>query len=214
MRTSLRICMVVGSMSVLLVAGPAVQAQSLPYQPVVMPGQAPPSLPGYGAPYGMAPVAMNAYGQPVPVYGQPIAAPVTRTAGMTRSENGQTKPAYRVTVVGNEQQAQKKHEPQQKQKKDEPQQEQKAPMFDDASCKAVDCGQKSCGHVGECCCNPYNFRVYGEFLYLRARDAEVCYAVELRLLGAGHRAGPDIAHRRAGSGLLVRLPRGFWFLPG
>ena len=132
MRTSLRICMVVGSMSILLVAGPAVQAQSLPYQPVVMPGHAPPSLPGYGAPYGMAPVAMNAYGQPVPVYGQPIAVPVTRTAEMTRSDNGQTKPAYRVTVVGNEQQ--------QEQKKDEQQQEQKAMLFDDASCKAGETG--------------------------------------------------------------------------
>ena len=75
MRTSLRICMVVGSMSVLLVAGPAVQAQSLPYQPVVMPAQAPPSSAGYGLPYGITPVALNAYGQPVPVYGQPLPLP-------------------------------------------------------------------------------------------------------------------------------------------
>ena len=33
--------------------------------------------------------------------------------------------------------------------------------------------------VGTCSsCSPYAFRVYGEFLYLRARDSEVCYAVE------------------------------------
>ena len=88
---------------------------------------------------------------------------------MTRSENGQTKPAYRVTVVGDEKQEAQKNEKQQ---------EQKATLFDDASCKSGNCGQKSCGHVGECCCHPYTFRVYGEFLYLRARDAEVCYAVE------------------------------------
>lgn len=168
MRTSLRICMVVGSMSILLVAGSAVQAQSLPNQPVVMPAQAPPSLPGYGV-YGVAPIAVNAYGQPVPLVGQPVAVPVTRTAELTRAENGQTRPSYRVTVVGHEQQTQKK---------DEKQPEQKAALFDDASCKAVDCGQKSCGHVGECCCHPYTVRAYGEFLYLRARDAEVCYAVE------------------------------------
>jgi len=162
--------MVVASVSLLLVAGAAVQAQSLPYQGVVLPAQSPPSLPGYGMPYGVAPVAVNAYGQPVPVYGQPAGVPITRTAELTRTENGQTKPSYRVTVVGDEKQ--------QTQKKDEKQQEQKATLFDDASCKVGECSQKSCGHVGECCCNPYTFRVYGEFLYLRARDAEVCYAVE------------------------------------
>jgi len=32
--------------------------------------------------------------------------------------------------------------------------------------------------VGNCACSPYAFRFYGEFLYLRARDSEVAYAVE------------------------------------
>jgi hypothetical protein len=35
---------------------------------------------------------------------------------------------------------------------------------------------KGCGCVGECCC--FSVRVYGEYLLLRARDAEVVYAVE------------------------------------
>jgi hypothetical protein len=46
---------------------------------------------------------------------------------------------------------------------------------------APDCAtQGGCG-VEACCCNglSYNFAVYGEFLYLRARDAEVAYAVEV-----------------------------------
>jgi len=161
--------MVVGSVSLLLVAGSAVQAQSLPYQPVVLPAQAPPGLPGYGVPYAVAPVAVNAYGQPVPVLTQGVAVPVTKTAELTRSADGQTSPSYRVTVVGDEMQ---------KLQKDEKQQEPKAEWLEDTSCKAGDCGTKSCGHVGQCCCHPYTLRVYGEYLYLRARDAEVCYAVE------------------------------------
>ena len=44
----------------------------------------------------------------------------------------------------------------------------------------VGCNQKldvkGCGCVGECCC--FSVRVYGEYLLLRARDAEVAYAVE------------------------------------
>ena len=65
MRTSLRICMVVGSMLVLLVAGTAVQAQALPKQAF--------PAPGYGVPYG-APVVVSPYGQPMPVYVQPATA--------------------------------------------------------------------------------------------------------------------------------------------
>ena len=98
MRTSLRICMVVGSMSVLLVAGTAVQAQAIPQQPMM--------APGYGVPYG-APVVVSPYGQPVPVYVQPAAASTgvpASTAQITRSQNGQTKPSFRVTTVGEENQ--------------------------------------------------------------------------------------------------------------
>ena len=66
MRMSFRICMVVGSMLVLLVAGTAVQAQALAKQPIMAPW-------GYGLPYG-APVVVSPYGQPVPIYLQPVAA--------------------------------------------------------------------------------------------------------------------------------------------
>jgi hypothetical protein len=43
---------------------------------------------------------------------------------------------------------------------------------------AVDYDVKGCGCKGECTCNCYAVRVYGEYLLLRARDAEVAYAVE------------------------------------
>ena len=96
MRMSFRICMVVGSMLVLLVAGTAVQAQALAQQPIM--------APGYGLPYG-APVVVSPYGQPVPIYVQPAAASTgvpASTAQITRSQNGQTKPPYRVTTVSEE----------------------------------------------------------------------------------------------------------------
>lgn len=171
MKTCLRICRVVGSTLVLLVAGTAVQAQMMGQQPVL--------APGYGVPYG-APVMLNAYGQPVPVYmqgaaGSRVTSVPVSTAQITRAENGETKPAYRVTMVGNEKQTAQKAE----QKA-----EQKAVLFDDFGAKDVDCmsgkceDAKSCGHVGNCGCSPYAFRVYGEYMYLRSRDSEVCYAVE------------------------------------
>ncbi len=200
MRTSLRICMVVGSMSILLVAGSAVQAQSLSRGPVVMPAPAPASLPGYGVPVGVAPVAINAYGQPVPVYGQLVSAPPINTAGMTRLPNGQTKPAFRVTVVADETQAAPKQEPPKEEPpKEEPQAEQPddamlPDMDKDLGCKSGVCSQKSCGHAGDCCCFPYAFRVYGEYLYLRARDSEVCYAVETNsnLATPGGQTSPSV----------------------
>lgn len=37
---------------------------------------------------------------------------------------------------------------------------------------------KSCGCKGECCCSCFCVRVFGEYLLLRARDAEVTYAVD------------------------------------
>lgn len=135
-----------------------------------MPAQGPPSLPGYGAPY-----------VGIPVYGQLVSAPTTRTADLTRSKTGQTNPAYRVTVVADEAQ--------------EPQAQQNAVLSPetgkDSKCKSGDCGPKSCGHVEECCCFPYAFRVYGEYLYLRARDSEVCYAVET------NSASPPVGQRDA-----------------
>ena len=161
MRMSFRICMVVGSMLVLLVAGTAVQAQALAQQPIM--------APGYGLPYG-APVVVSPYGQPVPIYVQPAAAstgvPVS-TAQITRSQNGQTKPAYRVTTVSEEVPDPPSIEPETAEVNG---------WDKDASYKSDDCGGKGCGSCGGC--NPYAFRVYGEVLYLRARDSEVCYAVE------------------------------------
>jgi hypothetical protein len=163
MKISLRICMVVGSMLVLLVAGTTIQAQVVPQQPILGPG--------YGVPYG-TPVMVNPYGQPVFVQGAAArgSGVPASTAQISRAENGETRPAYRVSMVGDETQNAQKAE-------------QKSTIFDDfaakdADCKAGDCDYKGCGHVGNCGCNPYAFRVYGEFLYLRARDSEVCYAVE------------------------------------
>lgn len=185
MRTSLRICMVVGSMLVLLVAGTAVQAQALLQQPIM--------APGYGVPYG-APVVVSPYGQPVPVYVQPAATNAgvpASTAQITRSANGQTKPAFRVTTVG--------EEPQDSLNSEKPS-EQNAAIFDewsdkDVSCKLDDCSVKGCAQKGGCaCCNPYAFRFFGEFLYLRARDAEVAYAVETNsnLAPPGGQTSPSI----------------------
>jgi hypothetical protein len=154
--------MVVGSMLVLLVAGTAVQAQALPQQPIM--------APGYGVPYG-APVVVSPYGQPVPVYLQPAAARTgasASTAQLTRSPNGQTKPAFRVTTVGEEVPNPPSIEPQSAEVDDW--------SDKDLSCKSDDCGGKGCGSC--CVCNPYRLRVYGEVLYLRARDSEVAYAVE------------------------------------
>jgi hypothetical protein len=161
MRTSLRICMVVGSMLVLLVAGTAVQAQMLAQQPIM--------APGHGLPYG-APVVVSPYGQPVPIYVQPGAAGTgvpASTAQISRSQNGQTRPAYRVTTVSEE----VPNPP-----SIEPQTAELDGWDKDASWKSDSCGGKGCGSC--CACNPYAFRVYGEVLYLRARDSEVCYAVE------------------------------------
>jgi hypothetical protein len=39
--------------------------------------------------------------------------------------------------------------------------------------------QKPCGCVAECCCTSYAVRVFADHLYLRPRDAEVSYAVEV-----------------------------------
>ncbi len=46
----------------------------------------------------------------------------------------------------------------------------------DFSCAEDGCDAKSCGCEYECCC--YCYRFFGDYLYLRARDAEVVYAVE------------------------------------
>jgi len=49
--------------------------------------------------------------------------------------------------------------------------------YGEAGCDAA-CEEKSCGCKGECCCPQDRFRFFGGTLYLRARDAEVAYAVE------------------------------------
>ncbi len=164
MRTSLRICMVVGSMLVLLVAETTVEAQTL--------GRRTLSTPDSGLPYG-APAVVSPYGQPVPVQVAANSNVPASTAQITRSPNGQTKPAFRVTMVGEEVPNPPSIEPQ-----PEPQTETPSVahlMKNEASGKD-DCGGKGCGAC--CACSPYAFRVYVEGLYLRARDAEVCYAVE------------------------------------
>jgi hypothetical protein len=153
--------MVVGSMLVLLVAGTAVQAQALAQRPIM--------APGHGLPYG-APVVVSPYGQPVPVYVQPAGSSTgvpASTAQITRSQNGQTKPAFRITTVGEEVP---------KPPSIEPETAEVDGWDEDASYKSDDCGGKGCGSC--CACNPYAVRVYAELLYLRARDSEVCYAVE------------------------------------
>jgi len=45
------------------------------------------------------------------------------------------------------------------------------------ACEANVCDEKSCGCEDQCC-SCYCYRFFGDYLYLRARDAEVVYAVE------------------------------------
>ena len=75
--------------------------------------------------------------------------------------------------------------------------------------KSGECLGKACGCEGTCCCCCVTFRFFGDYLYLRARDNEVCYAVESNINCARH--GPDsaIAHRHRRSGPKSGFRAGF-----
>lgn len=190
MKTGLRIWMVVGSMLVLLVAGAKIQAQVMSQQDAL--------VPGYGVPYGPPMVAVP-YGQVIPAhaYGTMMSpqagahVPVA-PAGIARTQASATQPTFRVTTVGDETYTVQK---------EDKQPGQKATIFDDFGPKGGQhkYGAKDCGHAGICGCSPYAFRVYGEFLYLRSRDSEVCYAVETNsnLAPVGGQTSPSVPIQRS-----------------
>jgi hypothetical protein len=56
--------------------------------------------------------------------------------------------------------------------------------YGDPACAAPGCTDPACGHDGKSGCNDckgwcHRWNVFGEFLYMRARDAEVAYAVPI-----------------------------------
>ncbi len=157
MKNRLRLRVMVGTLSVLLVAGVAADAQTIP--------QHASSAPNVGAAYA-SPVVLSAHGQPMPASIQDAGAvlPVS-TEPIIRGQNGGGRPAFRVTMAADETAAAPRAVA--------------VPNPNDDLVPESDFGSyKACGHTGCCVCSPYKFRVYGEFLYLRTRDSEVCYAVE------------------------------------
>ena len=129
---------------------------------------------------------------------------------MTRSENGQTKPAYRVTMVGNEKQ--------QTQKGRAAAGAEGRRLFDRTPAASPTTAARRLRTRG---------RMLPAILTLSASTASSCTcglempkcAMRSRRIrtASGRRTtvpDPDLADRRAGSGLFVRIPRGFWRLPG
>lgn len=89
------------------------------------------------------------------LYGQQLALPSFPGGESSPAGFGVDPANYRITVVGDDLAA-------------------GAPM----SYQKSHCDGKACGGKGECCCPPTCWRVFGELLYLRARDAEISYGVE------------------------------------
>ena len=148
MRTSLKLTVVMGALAVLCVAGQVSFGQSSPGWSV-HPG------PMYGLPTNVAPYM--------------VATRPAQCATTARQD-----PGFRITVV-QDSDADKKEAtfasaigPAQSCDKD----------FAQKGCSQKSCDVKACGCVGNCCCDSFCIRVYGEYLSLRARDAEVVYAVE------------------------------------
>lgn len=139
------------------------------------PPSGPPSLPSYVAPD----VVVASYGMP------------------DTSVYRQAEPAFRVTVIPEVDKHQTRQIAFTPQEEAEEQNTSVPPVPESydldkwsGSCQSSDgcaqtscfgdygksCDVKSCGCKGECCC--FCVRVYGEYLLLRARDAEVTYAVD------------------------------------
>ena len=147
MKISLRICMVVGSMLVLLVAGTAVQAQAVRQQPVM--------AQGWGVPYGLSVV-----GQPVWPTG----------AGLRANRRGQHQRAGLDgpdhTVAERDDEARVPRHDGCLKKSDnlnvpkvagaDPAESERLVLRRTKSCKSDARGGKGCGHC--CSCSPYAFR--------------------------------------------------------
>ena len=130
------------------------------------PPSGPPSLPAYGGQYSRAfaaPGPIHPYAAPMGQFGPVMPSGQFMAMPANWAQQAEDEAPFRVFLAGDD-----SGNPDKQVFLASTRSKKGKPDRDDGKCDAKD------GKCGTCC----NFRFFGDYLYLRARDAEVAYAVE------------------------------------